>query len=96
MSIWTFKKGQREKGLDFLTESSSDAARNTEGFKGFIDLRSEEAVDCATIITLWESDEARKESSSGLFKDATKGLEQYLECPPEVSNYILSDGEIRL
>ena len=94
LSVWTFKKGQREKGLNFLNESSSDAARSTEGFRGILQFLSEEEPDCATLITLWESDEARNNSSKGVFKDATKGLESYVECPPEVSNFTLSDAEL--
>ncbi len=96
VSVWTFKKGQREKGLNFLAESSSDAARSSEGYSGYIELLSEEKPDCATIITLWKSDKARNDSSKGVFKDAMKGLEPYIEGPPEVSNFKLSDAELRL
>lgn len=102
MSVWTFKKGQREKGLDKLAwakpqeESLSNAARSTKGYRGYLQLLSEEKPDCATLITLWESDEARKDSSKGVFKDAMKALEPYLECPPDVSNFKLSDAELRV
>ena len=96
MSAWIFKKGQREEGLTFLAERSSEMARNTPGYRGFMQLLCEKSADCATIITLWESEEARNHSSKGVFKDAMKRLEPYIDCPPEVSNFILSNGELRI
>ena len=96
MSVWTFKKGQREKGLNMLDERISNVARATKGYRGFMQLLSEEATDCATIITLWESEAARSASSKGVFKDAIKALEQYVECPPDVSNFKISDAELRV
>jgi hypothetical protein len=96
MSVWIFKNGQREKGLNFLDESSSDAARSSKGYRGYLQFLSEEDPNCATIITLWESNEARKNSSKGVFKNAAKGLEPYIECPPDVSNFKLSVNELRI
>ncbi len=102
VSVWTFKKGQREKGLDKLAsaepqqQSVSDLARSTKGYRGSLQLLSEDKPDCATIITLWESEKARKNSSKGVFKDAIKEVEPYLESPPDVSNFKLSDAELRL
>ena len=96
MSVWTFKKGQREKGLDMLDERISNVARAAKGDRGSLQLLSEEAANCATIITLWESEAAREASAKGVFKDAIKSLEQYVECPPDVSNFKLSDVELRI
>ena len=96
MSVWTFKKGQREKGLDMLDERISNVARSTKGYRGSMQLLSEEAADCATLITLWENDKAREVSAKGVFKDAIKALEQYGECPPDVSNFKMSDAELRV
>jgi heme-degrading monooxygenase HmoA len=96
MSVWTFKKGQREKGLSKMEELVSNIARSTTGYRGFMQLLSEEKPDCATIITLWESDKTRKSSSKGVFKDAIKAIEQYVECPPEVTDFKMSDAELRV
>jgi len=96
MSVWTFKKGQREKGLDMLNERISIQARSSKGYCGYMQLLSEEAVDCATIITLWETEVARSASSKGVFKDAIKTLEQYVDCPPVVTNFKMSDAELRV
>jgi heme-degrading monooxygenase HmoA len=96
MSVWTFKKGQREKGLDILNERISSQARSTKGYRGYMQLLSEEAADCATIITLWESDDTRNSSSKDVFKDAIKVLEQQVECPPVVTNFKMSDAELRV
>lgn len=96
MSIWTFKKGQREKGLNKMEEVASNQARTTKGYRGFLQLLSEESPESATIITLWESKEARAASSKGLFKDASKAIEQYVESPPTLSNFKLTDVEIRI
>jgi len=96
MSVWKFKLGQREKGLNKLDESISNVARTTKGFHGFMQLLSDDAPDCATIITLWESEDALKASAKGVFKDATKMLEQYVDSPPSVSNFKVTDVELRI
>ena len=79
-----------------LNERISNLARSTKGYRGSLQLLSEEAADCATIITLWESEAARSASSKGVFKDAIKALEQYVECPPDVTKFKLSDAELRV
>ena len=96
MSVWTFKKGQREKGLNMLDERISNLARSTKGYRGSMQLLSEEAANCATILTLWVSEAARETSAKGVFKDAIKEIEQFVECPPDVTNFKLSDAELRL
>ncbi len=96
MSVWTFKKGQREKGLGMLDERIASTARATKGYRGSLQLLSEEAADHATIITIWESEEAREASAKGVFKDSIGVLEQYIEGLPDVSNFKLSDAEIRI
>ena len=96
MSVWTFKKGQREKGLNMLDERISNLARSTKGYRGSLQLLSEEKANCATIITLWESEATREASAKGVFKDAMKALEQYVECQPDASNFKLSDAELRV
>jgi heme-degrading monooxygenase HmoA len=95
-SIWTFKKGQREKGLKTMEEKVSNVARITKGYCGFIQLLSEEDPESATIITLWEDNETRESSSKGLFKDAIKAVIQYVERPPDLSNFSLTNAELRI
>lgn len=96
MSVWTFKKGQREKALKMLNERIADLARNTKGYRGSLNLLSEEATNCLTIITLWESAATREASSKGVFKDAIDAIDQYVECPPEVSSFKMSEAEFRI
>jgi hypothetical protein len=96
MSVWTFKKGQREKGLNKLDEMVSSTARNNKSYRGSLILLSEEAAECGTIITLWENQKAREASSKGVFKDAMNVMEPYLEGPPEVTNFKLSEAEMRV
>ncbi len=96
VSFWSFKKGQREKGLNMLDERISDVARAAKGYRGSLQLLSQESADKAIIITLWDSEKARDASAKGVFKDAVGVLEQFVEGPPEVSNFKLSDAEVRL
>ncbi len=96
MSVWTFKKGKREEGLAKMDEMVSDAARTSEGYRGYVQLLSDEKADSATIITFWKDEGAREASSAGVFRDAGEAVKPYLEGQPAVSNFKVSDIELRI
>ncbi len=96
MSVWTFREGRREEGLAKMDEMVSDAARTTEGYRGYLQLLSEEKPDSATIITFWKDEGAREASSRGVFRDAGRAVGPYLEGQPAVSNFKVSDIELRI
>jgi heme-degrading monooxygenase HmoA len=96
MSLWKFKKGQREAAFSFLNRAFGEDARKTRGFRGSIDLTSSEDPNSGVIITLWEDDKAQEASAGGLFMKAAKELETYIEAPPEVRNYRVGYTELHI
>lgn len=96
MSVWKFKPGQREKALAELDKNVSDQAKQTRGYHGFLQLLSKDDADVATIITLWEDENALSSSAKGVFTDAVQTLDQYVANQPNVSNYVVNDSELRL
>jgi len=97
MSIWKFKHGQREEAFKKLDESIPRATvGSTKGFRGFLQLLSNDDPELGIIITFWESEDALKSSGKGVFRDAVRTLEQFVDSPPDVKNYRVSDAELRL
>ena len=94
-SAWFFKKDKRSDGFAELDLILNTNARNTKGFRGFISLLSRDDPNMAVVVTMWVDEEALQASETGVFKDAVKKVEAYLEKPPMVENFRVFSAELR-
>jgi heme-degrading monooxygenase HmoA len=94
VSTWKFKQGQRDNAFAALDKRSEEADR-TRGFRGYLDLLSDDDPDAAIVITLWEDEETRSASQRGIFQGATQDMERYLTGPPDVKNYRVREIQIK-
>ena len=63
------------------------------GFRGALTLLSTDDPDAALMITLWESEDSLKASSTGTLQDAVGKIKQFLASNPEVKNYKVDSAE---
>jgi heme-degrading monooxygenase HmoA len=94
MSTWTFKSGKREEGFSELDLVLSTLARNTKGFRGSLSLISRDNSNSAIFLTLWTDEESLKASEAGVFKEATKKVESFLDGSPLIGNYRVFSAEL--
>ena len=96
VSSWKFKRGQSEAGLKVLDQEIAPNVRTTKGFKGALFLIPNEDADSLLAITLWGTEEDQKISGKGIFQEATKKLEKYVDGPPDVKGYEVHSGELHV
>lgn len=100
VSSWKFKPGQREEGGRTLEEYVESIPRAQKGFwggfRGALTLLSMDDPDTAITITLWESEDYLKVSSTEIFQDAVGKIKQLLVAAPEVKNYKLDSTELHI
>lgn len=69
-----FKPGTREEAIRIIDKAPKEEVR---GFAGIIALLHEDDPDSATVISMWDSEDALNASEKGVFQDvmrATEGL----------------------
>jgi quinol monooxygenase YgiN len=94
MSIWRFKKGQREGAFLELDRILNTLTRHTFGFRGYMSLLSHEDSNVATILTLWQDEESLKASEKDVFARAIKKVQDSLEGSPQMENYRVFSTEL--
>jgi len=94
MSFWYFKKGKREEGFLELDRILNTLAQDAEGFRGYMSLFSHEDPDSATILTLWQDEEALKKSEKDVFARAIQKVQDSLERAPRIENYRVFSTEL--
>ena len=62
VSFWNFKTGKREEAFSELDRILNTLAQDVEGFRGYMSLLSFEDPNAVTILTLWQDEDALKES----------------------------------
>ncbi len=63
-----------------------DEAKAADGYQGLISLLSMNNPDRATIITLWDSEEAMRAVQSGVYQKVVAVLSNLIDEPPQVAN----------
>jgi len=94
MSLWHFKKDKREEAFLELDLMLNTLAHQTEGFRGSMSLLSHKDPNSATILTLWVDEEALHRSENEVFAQAVKKVQDSLDIPPQVENYIVFSTEL--
>lgn len=94
MSLWHFKMGKREEAFLELDRILNTLAQDAEGFRGYMSLLSHEDPDLATILTLWQDEEALKKSEKEVFARAIKKVQDSLESSPRIENYRVFSTEL--
>jgi quinol monooxygenase YgiN len=94
MSIWHFKKGQREDAFLELDGILNTSTRYTSGFRGYMSLLSHEDPNVATILTLWQDEESLKASEKEVFAQAIIKVHDSLESSPQMENYRVFSTEL--
>lgn len=94
MSIWHFKKGQREDAFLELDRILNTLTRHTNGFRGYMSLLSHEDPNVATILTLWQDEESLIASEKEVFAQAIKKVQNSLKNSPQMENYRVFSTEL--
>jgi len=94
MSFWTFKNGKREEGFLELDKILNTLAQDSEGFRGYMSLLSNDNPNTLTILTLWQDEDALKKSEQGVFARATQKVQDSLENSPRIENYRVFSTEL--
>jgi heme-degrading monooxygenase HmoA len=94
MSFWNFKAGKREEGFAELDKILNTLAQDSEGFRGYMSLLSQENPNLVTILTLWQDEDALKKSELDVFARATQKVKDKLEKPPRIENYRVYSTEM--
>jgi|GEM_PF-3300718 len=82
-----FKPGKREEGLK-IVDRFQEYVKDPQGFLS-VQVLLPSDPDQATLITLWESEEAREASRQGLFQEILDDLKDLLSAPPEIKDQAL-------
>ncbi len=94
MSVWHFKKGQREEAFLELDRILNTLTRHTAGFRGYMSLLSHEDPDVATVLTLWQDEESLMASEKDVFAQAIAKVQSSLENSPQMENYRVFSTEL--
>jgi len=101
MSLWYFKKGQREQAFLELDHILNTETRNSSGFRGYISLLSHEDPDLVTVLTLWQDEESLKASEKAVFAQAKEKVKDSLKGSAKIENYQIfsaifpAEGEVK-
>jgi len=101
MSLWHFKKGQREMAFVELDHVLNTSVRKSNGFRGYISLPSHDNPNLAKILTMWQDEESREASEKPLFDEAINKVKNFLEGSPKIENYKIfsavfpTEGEVK-
>ncbi len=93
VSKWNFKKDKRKEAFLELEHLLSTLVHETEGFRGSMSLLSQD-LNSATILTLWADVEALNKSEKEIFTQATKKVQDSLESPPQLENFMVFRTEL--
>jgi quinol monooxygenase YgiN len=94
MSKWIFKDGKIEEGFLKIDEILNKTVRHTAGFRGYMSLLSQDEVNSAVILTLWQDQEALESSEKGIFTQSSKEIQDLLEKPPTISSFRVFSTEL--
>lgn len=93
MSKWNFKKDKRKEAFLELDHLLNTLVHQTEGFRGSMSLLSQD-LNSATILTLWANVEALNRSEKEVFTQAIKKVQDLLEGPPQIENFMVFRTEL--
>jgi len=93
MSVWNFKKDKRKEAFLELDHLLNTLVHQTEGFRGSMSLLSQD-LNSATILTLWADVEALNRSEKEVFTLAFKKVQDSLDSPPQIQNYMVFRTEL--
>jgi quinol monooxygenase YgiN len=85
MTAWKFKPGKRSEAVK-IVEDSLDEIRKNKGFRGVMILLPSEDPNGATIIAIWDSEEALNASQKGIYQKVSSKAMPLAEKPPELKN----------
>ena len=93
MSKWNFKEEKRKEAFLELDNFLNTLVHQTEGFRGSMSLLSQD-LNSATILTLWADIEALKRSEKEVFAQAIEKVQDSLESPPQIENFMVFRTEL--
>ena len=94
VSRFCFRKGKREEGFADLDLILTKQARIAKGFRGFVSLLSRDDKNIASVLTLWDSEEALVASEKEVFAEAVEKVMPLLEKEPDVEHYRVFSTEM--
>lgn len=95
MTIWKFKHGNREQGVNALYELLTGLARSEKGFLGSMSLLSQDDENTITTMSIWETEGARADSDR-FYKKAYETVQESLEGFPEVKKFRVYSAELKV
>lgn len=94
MSVWQFKEGKSEVGFLELDRIFNTVTRHTEGFRGYLSLLTYKNPNAATVLTLWQDENALNASEQKVYADAIRKVQNLLENLPVTSHFRVFSTEL--
>jgi quinol monooxygenase YgiN len=85
MTVWKFRPGKRAEAVK-IVEDSLDEIRKNKGFRALVTLLSTDDPNGATVIALWDSEEALQASQETIYRKVSGKTIPLAERPPELKN----------
>jgi quinol monooxygenase YgiN len=85
VTVWKFKPGKRAEAIK-VVEDSLDEIRKNKGFRALLTLLSTDDPNGATVIAVWDSEEALKASQETIYRKVSAKAMALSEKPPELKN----------
>jgi heme-degrading monooxygenase HmoA len=86
--------GKREDGFAELDNILNTLTRHVEGFRGYMSMVSHQNTNTAVVLTLWQDENALKNSEAGIFAQAVEKVRSSLESTPKVENFRVFSTEL--
>jgi quinol monooxygenase YgiN len=96
LTVWKFKKGQREAAFQKLDNFLNESTRHAEGFRGYMSMFSIQDPNQASTLTLWQDEDALEKSEKGVFVESIIKIQDALEGEPKTESYKVFSTELFL
>jgi len=94
LSVWRFKKGQRQIGLKALSDDYLPKIKSMKGYRGHLHLIDEKDSDTMVLVTMCDEEDETLNLKKELFNKITKELEEYFQITPDITTYKIKSAEL--
>jgi hypothetical protein len=94
LSVWRFKKGQRQIGLKTLGDYYLPKIRAMKGYRGHLHLIDEKDPNTIVLVTICDEENEALNLKKELFTKISKELEEYFQITPDITLYKVKSAEL--
>jgi hypothetical protein len=94
LSVWRFKKGQRQIGLKALSDEYLPKIKAMKGYRGHLHLIDEKDLNTMVLVTMCDKKDEALDLKIELFDKVSKELEEYFQITPDLTLYKVRSAEL--